>query len=158
VSELRPPDLLSIDSQLVAESTEIQGAKIVPSMKRPEIKEIHKEKGGDYTFSGIGQPLSTVVLLLSDAQTAIYSNTVDSSGNWKIHHFQKDFKLSQGNHSVLAYCYDKSTNSRSDVSTDQYFKVKTTLAEKLIKNVDVLANWSVVLILLLGVFLTFLTI
>ena len=118
---------------------------------------VKKLSGGDYSFSGIGQPLSTVVLLLSDAQTAIYYSQVDKNGQWQIDHSQKKFKLSEGNHSVIVFGYDEKTEMRSEASATKYFKVTTTWNDRLMKNVDVLANWSVILIIVAGIFLTFLT-
>ena len=127
-------------------------------MPKPELTAVNKLKGGNYDFSGKGQPGSTVVLLLSDRQTAVYSADVDNMGNWKISHSQAGFSLSEGNHSVIIFSYDKKIGVRSETAPEQFFKVTTTWWDSLVKNVDTLANWSVAIIILLGVFLTFLTI
>lgn len=158
ISELRPPDLLTVDKNLINAETEIQTATITSDLLIPELKEVKKSGGKNYVFYGVGQPNSTVILLLSDLQTAVYTGEVDSDGNWKIEHLQKDFKLNEGNHSVLVFTFDRENKIRSEFSSEQYFKVKTTFLDSLTKNVDTLANWSVVVIILVGVFLTFLTI
>jgi len=158
ISELRPPDLLTVDTNLINAETEIQTARITTDLPVPELKEVKKSKGKDYVFYGVGQPNSTVVLLLSDLQTAVYTGETDKNGNWQINHLQSDFKLNEGNHSVLTFTFDRENKTRSEFSSEQYFKVKTTVLDIVTRNVDVLANWSVVVIILVGVFLTFLTI
>lgn len=156
VTDFRPADILS--KELVAAETGLQTARMILSIPRPELTGVDKISGGDYVFYGKGQPNSTVVLLLSDQQTAIYTANTDNNGDWKITQLKKNFKLNEGNHSVLVFTYDNKLGVRSDTAPEQYFKVTTSWADSLVKNVDVLANWSVVLILLVGVFVTFLTI
>ncbi len=158
VSDLRPPDLLSVDTNLINTETEIQTAKITASLVIPELTEVKKNKGQDYIFYGVGQPDSTVVLLLSDLQTAVYTEQVDANGNWEIDHTQSNFSLNEGNHSVLTFTFDRDAATRSEFSDEQYFKVKTTFLDQLVKNVDTLANWSVVAVIIVGIFLTILTI
>jgi hypothetical protein len=156
VSNFTQADILAKD--LVANEIGIQTARIIETMPRPELIKVIKVKGGNYDFTGKGNPGSAVVLLLSDRQTAVYSADVDSGGNWKISHSQTGFRLSEGNHSVIIFNYDKKLGIRSEAAPEQFFKVTTTVWDSLVKNIDALANWSVVVILLLGVFLTFLTI
>lgn len=156
VANVSPADILAKD--LVANEINIQTARIIDTMPRPELMAVKKLKGGDYDFSGKGQPGTAVVLLLSDRQTAVYSADVDNLGNWKISHSQAGFRLSEGNHSVIIFSYDKKLGVRSQTAPEQFFKVSTTWWDSLVKNVDTLANWSVVILILLGVFLTFLTI
>lgn len=156
VTNLRPADIFSKD--LVAAETGLQTARVILSIPKPELTEVRKLKGNDYIFSGKGQPHSTVVLLLSDLQTAIYTTDTDKNGDWQITQFEKNFRLNEGNHSIVVFTYDKKLAVRSETAPEQYFKVTTTWMDNLVKNVDVLANWSVVLILLVGVFVTFLTI
>ena len=158
ISELRPPDLLTVDTNLINAETEIQTARITSDLPAPELKEVKKSKGKDYIFYGVGQPNSTVVLLLSDLQMAVYTGETDKDGNWQINHLQSDFKLNEGNHSVLTFTFDRENKIRSEFSSEQYFKVQTTVLDMVTRNVDALANWSVVVIILVGVFLTFLTI
>jgi hypothetical protein len=155
VTDFRPADILS--QQLVAAETGIQTARIMKSMPKPEVTGVTKLKGGDYAFLGNGQPNSTVILLLSDKQTAIYSGETDKNGKWEIGYSQSKFKLGPGNHSVIVFGYDSKLGVRSETGLEQFFKVQTSWMDSLVANVDVLANWSVVLIILLGVFLTFLT-
>lgn len=155
VTDFRPVDILS--QQLVSAETGIQTARVMKTMPKPEITGVIKLKGGDYTFLGVGQPNSTVILLLSDKQTAIYSGETDKNGKWEIGYSQSKFKLGPGNHSVIVFGYDSKLGVRSETGLEQFFKVQTSWMDSLVANVDVLANWSVVLIIILGVFLTFLT-
>ncbi|MFA6547610.1 MAG: hypothetical protein WCT11_01545 [Candidatus Magasanikbacteria bacterium] len=155
VTDFRPADILS--KELVMAETGIQTARIMKTMPKPEVTGVTKLKGGDYTFLGTGQPNSTVILLLTDKQTAIYSGLTDKSGKWEIDYSQSKFKLGPGNHSVIVFGYDQKLGVRSETGLEQFFKVQTSLMDSLVANVDVLANWSVVIIILLGVFLTFLT-
>lgn len=156
VTDFRPADILSND--LVAAETGIQTARVEKTLLKPEVTGVNKLTGGEYTFSGTGQPNSTVVLLLTDKQTAIYSTEVNKEGQWEINYSPSKFKLSPGNHSVIVFGFDQKLGVRSETGLEQFFKVQSSWADNLVNNVDVLANWSVVVIILLGVFLTFLTI
>jgi hypothetical protein len=156
ISNFNPADILSKD--LMASEIGIQSARVINTMAHPELTSVKKVKGGSYDFLGKGQPDSTVVLLLSDKQTAVYSTQVDKNGKWLISHQQSAFRLSEGNHAVIVFSYDKKLGVRSEAGPEQFFKVTTSWVDSLTKNLDVLANWSAVAILLLGVFLTFLTI
>ena len=156
VSNLEPVDILS--KNLITTETGIQTARVVGTMPKPELSEVRKVSGGDYNFLGKGQPNSQVVLLLSDVSTAIYTADVDQNGDWQINHQQKNFKLSQGNHSVIIFGYDPKLGVRSETSPEQFFKSTSSWYDYLVKNVDSLANWSVVIIILFGIFLIFLTI
>lgn len=156
ISNFSQVDVLSKD--LVASEIGVQTARIINTVARPELVTVNKLKDGNYDFIGKGQPGLTVVLLLSDQQTAVYSADVDSSGNWMVKHSQTAFRLSEGNHAVTIFSYDKKLGVRSEASPQQFFKVTTTWWDLLLKNVDILANWSVIFILLFGVFLTFLII
>ncbi len=156
VSELQPVDI--VDKALIETETAIQTAGIQESMQRSVLKEVRKTKEGNYIFSGTGKSLATVVLLLSDQQTAIYYGDIDKNGNWQIEHLQKDFALREGNHSVLVFSWDKKNATRSEISDVQFFKVRTNWYDSVVRNVDVLANWSVVIVVMTGMFLTILTI
>jgi hypothetical protein len=155
VADLQPADISLAD--LVTRDTGIQTARVTDLFARPQLKEVTKIKGGDYVFSGIGQPRTSVVLLLSDRQTAIYTDEADETGAWQISHSQSSFRLSEGNHSVIVFTYDAKQALRSETSPEQYFRVTTTWFDSIVRNVDSLANWSAVIIIALGVFLTVLT-
>lgn len=157
ISDVELPDMLTIDQQLIASEVSLQNAQIVPSLIAPQVQEIKKSRGQDYIFYGIGEPNTSIILLLSDLQTAVYIDQVDEEGNWQVEHDDSSFKLSEGNHSVLTFTFDEQTNTRSDFSGEQYFKVQSTLLDSVTKNVDTLANWSVMIIIFVGAFLTFLT-
>lgn len=156
VSNLSPADIMAKD--LIANEIGVQTARVINTMPRPEIVGVKKLSGGNYNFYGKGKPGSSLVLLLSDQQTAVYTTDVDSSGNWQVSHSQTNFKLKEGNHSILVFSYDKKLGVRSEAAPEQFFKVTTSWWEAMVKNVDVMANWSALIILLLGVFLTLLTI
>jgi len=156
VGPLEPVDVI-LNKELSSASTAFQTARLVNTLPRPELKQVRKVKGGNFIFSGIGQPGWETILLLSEKNTVIYSGVADKDGRWQIEHLQSSLKLSDGNHSVLVFSFDSKTGTRSDVTDEQFFKVTTTWVDSLVKNVDVLANWSVVLIIAIGVLLTFLT-
>lgn len=154
VSNLRPADLLTID---LASETGMQTARVISNMPVPKLTQAKKVNAGDYVFNGTGQPGSMVVLLLSDSQTAIYTAVTDAQGQWSISHLGSNFKLTDGNHSILVFSYNKDLGVRSESAVPQYFKVTSSWLDLLTKNIDTLTNWSVALIILLGIFLTFLT-
>lgn len=156
VSNLAPVDIL--EKNLIAAETQIQTAEVLKEMIKPELIKAEKAKGGNYIFYGTGQPLAMVVLFLSDKQTAVYTDDIDEAGEWKIEYSRKDFSLSEGNHAVVAFSYDEKNKKRSEVSNPQYFKVTTSLLDKIIKNVDIYINITVVLIVALGLFLIILMI
>ncbi len=158
VSDLRPPELSSQEQAAILEEAGIQNARAVQSLQRPEFTGVNKTSGKNFVFYGTGEPNTMVVLFLTDQQTAVYTGTVDKNGAWSIEHGQKEFLLSEGNHSLSAFTYNKQSGVRSDFSNTQYFKVKTTWLDLVVRNVDVLANLSVVTIILLGAFLVILTI
>lgn len=158
VSDLRPPELTEQEQSLILEQAGIQNARAVQSLQKPELQRIQKTGGKDFVFYGSGEPNATIVLFLTDVQTTLYTGESDQNGNWKIEHAQKEFALREGNHSLSAFSYNASTGTRSDFSSTQYFKVKTTLADLIVRNIDVVANWSVVILIILGAFLVFLTI
>lgn len=156
ISDLEPADLLG--EELVVAETQIQTAPINEGMPAPKFTKAEKIQGGDYIFYGTGQPFSLVVLFLSGEQTAVYTEKVDGEGNWEIGHSQNNFRLNEGNHEVVAFSYNEELNTRSKVSAQQYFKVKTSLLDKLIKNIDIFINFTIIIIIALGVLLIVLTI
>lgn len=158
VTNLRPPELSSAEQATILEEAGIQNAHVLPTIQKPVLSGVKKTSGKNFVFSGMAEPNSTIVLFLADQQTALYTGLVDKDGKWTVDHTQKDFSLSEGNHSVSAFSYNKSSGTRSDFSDTQFFKVKTTWLDLLVRNVDVLANWSVVIVIILGAFLVFLTI
>jgi hypothetical protein len=156
VSNLQPVDILS--QNLITTETGIQTARVISSMPKPELSQVKKIKGGDYSFIGKGQPNTTIVLLLSDISTVVYTADVDKNGNWQINHQQNNFKLSDGNHSIVIFSYDSKLGTRSDVAPEQFFRVTSSWLDYLVRNIDSFANWSVSLVIFVGVFLIFLTI
>ena len=155
VSPLRQADMA--EQGAIAGDIAVQTARIIETMPTPEVTGVTKTKGGDYAFLGTGAPGSTVVLLLSDRQSTVYTADVDRSGGWRIEHSRNVFRLSEGSHSLIVYGYDRALGVRSPSAAEQFFNVSTTPWDALMNNVDVLANWSIVIVLLLGVFMTFLT-
>lgn len=155
IVNLRPTDVLQ--SELVATETGLQTARILPAMSIPTLAKVVKQGGGDYVFSGTAAPQYTVALLLSGAQTAIYSVQPNQNGTWEIRHQQNSFHLADGNHSVIIFSYDQKAAVRSKSAPEQYFRVTASFMDSIINSVDLIANWSVVIILVLGVFLTILT-
>ncbi len=155
VVNFRPADILNSD--LVATETGMQTARVLSTIPIPTLKTATKVSGGDYIFSGSATPLSTVALLLSGNQTAVYSAVADKSGKWEISHAQSGFRLAEGNHSIIIFEYDQKNSARGQAAPEQYFKVTTNIWDKITGSVDTIANWSVVIILILGVFLTLLT-
>lgn len=155
IVNLRPTNLLQ--SELVANETGLQTARIVPTMPIPTLTKAAKISGGDYVFSGTAAPQHTVVLLLSGAQTAIYSALPNQNGAWEIKHQQSSFHLADGNHSVVIFSYDPKVGSRSKAAPQQFFKVTASIWDLIVKSIDSIANWSLVIILILGIFLTILT-
>ncbi|PIT88704.1 MAG: hypothetical protein COU29_00435 [Candidatus Magasanikbacteria bacterium CG10_big_fil_rev_8_21_14_0_10_36_32] len=147
-----------LSQQLIKTETDIQTAKISNKIIVPVIENVTKTGMDSYAVSGSGQSFSTVAVMLTGQQTIIYTIQADNNGYWTMIHNQKNFRLNDGNHSLLAFTYDKKTGQRSDISPEQFFKVKTSLIDRLVKNIDTLTNWSVVIVILLGLFLTILTI
>ena len=157
VSELRPQAFPTVSSELALAQSDLRSAVVSSNLPVPELTEVRKHLGKNYIFRGTGKPDATIFLLLTDDQTAIYSGTVQTDGTWLIEHLQKDFTLHEGNHSVLAFIYDESSKSRSELSSEQFINVQTSLLDLVTRNVDTLANWSVVIVISVGVLLTFLT-
>jgi len=158
VSDLRPPELVSAEEYLVDEEIGIQTARIVQSLRAPELLGVNKEKGKSYLFNGVGEPNTSIVMLITDVHTAVYTGDVDESGNWEIEHLQEEFLLNEGNHLVTAFTYDPDASTRSNFSNEQYFKVQTTWADSMMKNIDTITNWAVIVIVAMAALLIFLTI
>lgn len=155
VSDLEPANVL--EENLALAEAKIQTAPVLETMARPRLTEV-KKTGVSYVFSGTGQPSTLAVMFLSDRQTAVFTASIDERGYWEIKHSQDNFKLSEGNHSVSVFSYDESSDRRSPVSVKQYFKVKTSLLDRLVRNIDIFINLSIVIVIALGVVLTVLTI
>lgn len=155
VSDLRPVDLL--EKEIIVAETRIQTARVLDNMTIPELKKVDKLRNGDYRFYGTGQPQTSIVLLVSDAQTLILVGDIDDNGNWQVDLVRDEFKLSEGNHSVLAFNFDEAKEVRSQVSYKQYFKSQDTFIDKLLKNSDIFINSSIIIIIMLGILLTVLT-
>ncbi|MFA6322490.1 MAG: hypothetical protein WCX71_03345 [Candidatus Buchananbacteria bacterium] len=156
VSDFRSADIAT--QALVASDTAIQTARVVDSLPYPELQSVKKNSQGNYIFSGNGQPNSSVVLLLSDQQTAIYTAAVNDKGKWEVENSQKNFNLSEGNHAVIVFTFDEKQGIRSQPAPQQYFKAQSSWIDWVVGNVDNGANWSAVVIVFLGIVLTILTI
>lgn len=156
VTNFQPLDINN--AAQVAAQAQIQTAPTVKSLVKPELKSVTKISSGNYVFAGLGKPGTTVTLLISDQQVAVNYGDVGQDGKWQIEHDQKLFKLSDGNHAILMYSYDNNLKVRSEMTDSVYFKVSSSWVDVLVRDVDVLANWSVVLIIILGIVLTILTI
>ena len=156
VSDLRPVDLL--EKELIVAETRIQTARVVDSMTIPELKKVDKLRRGDYRFSGTGQPKTMVVLLVADVQTIILTGDVGDDGNWQVDLIRSEFKLNEGNHSVMVFNFDEDKGIRSQVSYKQYFKAQDTFWDRLLRNSDIFINVSITVVIVLGIFLTVLTI
>lgn len=156
ISNLEPADILETD-MIIAE-TQIQTATVVDVMNKPKLTKVDKTRKGGYVFSGIGQPLTTIVLFLLDKQTAIYTGEIDKNGEWMLEYTREDFDLSEGNHAVVAFCYDEESSSRSQLSEQQYFKVTNTLLDRIFQNIDIFLNFTLIIIIALGILLIVLTI
>lgn len=156
VSGLKPAEILN--QSLLTTEIGIQTARIVSTTPRPDLSGIIKKSGGDYTFLGTGQPNSTVVLLLSDISSPIYTAEVDKMGEWQIDHKQSSFKLSEGAHQITIFSYDSQLGTRSEAAPAQSFKVVSPWFDSLVKNIDVLTSSFVIVVILFGTFLIFLTI
>lgn len=146
------PQVLTEDT-IEALETEIQTAPFLDTIKRPEIQGVEKLAKGSYAFYGKGQPSTTVVLFLQDRQTAIYTDTIDENGNWRIVYTKKDFRLNEGNHALSVFCYSAELGGRSRLSDQQYFKVTSSWADRFVENLDNILNIFLVIIISLGVFL-----
>ncbi len=156
VSGLKPAEILN--QSLITTEIGIQTARIVSTTPRPDLSGIIKKSGGDYTFLGTGQPNTTVVLLLADISSPIYTTEVDKNGGWQIDHKQSSFKLNEGSHQITIFSYDSASATRSEAAPVQSFKVVSSWFDSLVKNIDVLTSSFVIMIILFGTFLIFLTI
>jgi len=156
VSDLRPVDL--IEQELLITETQIQTARIVDKMSIPQLIGVDKLRGGDYRFHGIGQPDALVVLLISDIQTIILTENIGKDGNWQVDLIREEFKLSEGNHQIIAFNFDSNQQIRSQASSRQYFKVKTTAWDIVARSADIFINISIIVVIFLGILLTILTV
>ncbi|MFA5829526.1 MAG: hypothetical protein WC843_03460 [Candidatus Gracilibacteria bacterium] len=154
VSSLSPTSVQN--EQLLSTETGIQTAQINNAIIAPIFKKLEINSSGNFVFTGTAQPLVTVVLMISAQQDAIYYGQADDKGQWQIEHSQAEFKLNEGNHSLWLYSFNPKTGERSQLSEERYFKLNSLWLDVLIQNVDNLANWSLVLIIAIGLFSTFL--
>lgn len=154
VSNLQPLDITN--RELIINEISIHTSKISKSIPRPVLKSVDKLSNGNIVFYGTSQPLNDVVLLLSDRHASIFYGLADINGNWQIDNSQQSFKLAEGNHSILVYSYDKNSGLRSETSDERFIKITSKWTDSLVRNVDVIMNWLIVIIVLTGAFLTFL--
>lgn len=156
ISELEPADI--DHKELVLQDTGMQTARVTDFLPTPEIEGVEKTRGNKYSFFGKGEAGSDVVIFLAGRQNLMYSDKVGEDGTWQLEHTQEDFKLSDGIHSVFVFHYDKDQGIRSQTTDEQYFRIKSSVLERATENVDNLANWSVAVIIIVGILVTFLTI
>ncbi len=155
VSDLRP---LTIEERdIFVHEAGVQTAKLSTALEVPKILDIKKERGLKYSFRGEGIPGAQVVLFVTDQQSVMYSGKVDENGFWEIEHSQDNFKINQGVHSMFALHYDESTEMRSSASNEQYFRVDKSFFEDFTNNLDSFANWVLAILIVMGIFLTALT-
>ncbi len=155
VSDLQPTSI--VDQALITAETQIQTARLDSTLPKPELIEVRKKAARDYSFFGTGPAGNMVILLLVGQRTAVFSAPISSDGSWEINHSHEFFDLGEGNQSVLVYTYNQALGTRSDISPEQFFKVTTTWLERLLDNMDRIINWSIVILIILGLFLTLLT-
>jgi len=143
---------------LEIKDTNMQTARVDNSLVLPVITGVEKVIGSRYRFTGSGKEGGQVVLFLTGNQNIMYTEKIGLDGKWMIEHMQNDLKLTNGIHSVFAFHYDKDRGVRSKTTAENYFRISSSFFEKLSSNVDNLTNWSVVLLIILGILLTLLTI
>ncbi len=156
VSNLSPVEISR--QELITQDTAIQTAKTVDTLAVPRIEMVERVNPDKYSITGTGIPGKSVVLFLVEDRTLMYVSDVDNKGNWQVDHLQSDYKLKDGIHSVFAFSYDKDNGLRSRSTFAQYFRVQEGILEKVSQNIDSLSNWTVAILIGIGVFLTFLTI
>lgn len=155
ISDLKQVDLAQTE---LLSDTQIQTARVMDNMLVPELIGVEKIKGDKYAFYGTGQALTSVVLLVSDKQSAVLTSEVGRDGKWEIILDEEDFKLSDGNHSIVAFNYDQNLQTRSKTSVKQYFKVTSSALDKLINNTDIFINSTIIIIIAMGILITVLII
>jgi|GEM_PF-1203366 len=156
VSPLAPADLQT--QRTLAAAADAETARVDRSLVVPSVTAVARGRGDSYTFHGTGTPNATVVLLVASPQTFMLTDTVAADGTWEMTHAQRDVRLEPGNHELAAYHYDAGTRTRSALSSPQYVKIVRGFADALLERADAITNWTVVTIILLGVFFTILTV
>ncbi len=146
------------DQTIVIQDTNMQTAKVNNLLVMPAISGLEKVSGNRYRFFGTGKAGLEVVLFLTGNQNVMYVEKVGTDGKWTIEHSQNDLKLSNGIHSVFAFHYEKDQGVRSKTTAENYFRISSSFGEQLSANMDNLANWLVVLLIILGILLTLLTV
>lgn len=146
------------DYELIIQDSGMQTAQVVSGMSVPKILKVERAKGDRYVISGEGNPNETIALFLVDERSLLYSDIIGPDGKWHIEHMQSNFHLRDGIHSIFACHYNKALSVRSELSPESFFRIQTPFLEKVSNNVDSIANWSVGILIALGIFLTFLTI
>jgi len=158
ISDLRAPEVLEIHEEFLLVESGIQTADFVQSLPEPVITGVKKLDGKDFIFTGLGEPGSSIVLLVTDMQTIMYTGEISEEGEWQLEHSQEDLTFKEGNHAIRAFIYDADSETRSDFSEEQFFKVEETLIDSFVHNVDVVINSLIILTILFGSFLILITI
>ncbi len=156
ISALQPVDVM--DQGLIQTETAIQTARMDPSMPKAELTEVRRVGGGGHIFSGTGRPSLRAVLFLTNQNMTVYYADVEKDGHWRVEHSEKDFVMSEGNHGVSVFLYDPQRRIRGQISDVQYFKVTPHWTDRVVRNVDTLANGTAAAIIVMGALITFLTI
>ncbi|MFC1612250.1 hypothetical protein ACFL29_00145 [Patescibacteria group bacterium] len=151
-------ELLGATEEIIVEETGVHTAKISEDLPVPKIGEIFKSGINKYVFSGTGEAGESVILFLTDQQTVMYSDKVENDKTWKIEHLQSEFKLTEGQHSIFVFHYNKDDNTRSRTSLEKVFEVRMSFLEKAFQRIDDIANWGIIFIIIAGVFIMILTI
>ena len=121
VSSLQPVDITN--RELIMNEIAINTSKVSKTIQRPVLTGVDRLTNGNLMFNGTAKPLDNVVLLLSDQHASVYYGQADAKGNWQIEHSQQNFRLRDGNHSILVYSYDKKTGLRSETSDERLIKI-----------------------------------
>jgi len=158
ISPIRLPSMTQLSEEELLLETGIQTADLVQSLTAPVITQVERTKNHRFIFSGTGEPHASLVLFVTDKQTAIYTGEIDARGNWQIVQEDTSFQLQEGNHEIRSFSFDSSSGTRSDFSSDQYFKVETTLADALIRRIDTIANGAIIFVIFFGALLILVTI
>jgi len=155
VSGLEPVDIEH--QEVLLQDTGMQTARVVDTFSIPTITDIEKKGGDNYIISGSGQAGEALVLFLVDKETVMYTAPVDENGNWQVEHSQEDFRLTEGLHAMFAFHYNEKQGIRSNTSEKDFFRVRLSVFDRIVENIDNLTNWTVVIVIVFGVFFTFLT-
>lgn len=156
ISDLRPADLGT--ELALLHTAEAETARVDPTLAVPRIIGVTHERNGSVAFTGTGTPGLTIVLLVSSTSAFVFSDTVRGDGTWRIADPREGIILEPGTHEFAAYQYDPDARVRSAFSPSQYVRITRGWQERMLANIDRITNVAIITIVLIGVFLTILTI